>query len=125
MTVNKKKRTHWIIDFAVPADHRVKLKESKKKDKYLDLAGELKKIRNMKMIVTPVVSGALDTIIKGMVQGLEFLEIRWREETIQTTAFLRSEYWEESWRVKETCCHSNYSKKPLANIGVKTFKGVK
>ena len=30
------------MDFAVPADHRVKLKESEKKDKYLDLAKELK-----------------------------------------------------------------------------------
>ena len=30
-----KKRTCWIVDFAVPADHRMKLKESKKKDKYL------------------------------------------------------------------------------------------
>ena len=25
------------MDFAVPADHRIKLKESEKKDKYLDL----------------------------------------------------------------------------------------
>ena len=32
------------MGFAVPADHRVKLKESEKKDKYLDLAWELKKI---------------------------------------------------------------------------------
>ena len=31
------------MDFAVPADHRVKLKESEKKDKYLDLTRELKK----------------------------------------------------------------------------------
>ena len=29
-----------IVDFAVPADHKVKLKGS---EKYLDLAGELKK----------------------------------------------------------------------------------
>ena len=29
------------MDFAVPADDRLKLKESKKKDKYLDLAWEL------------------------------------------------------------------------------------
>ena len=29
--------------FAVPVDHRVKLKESEKRDKYLDLARELKK----------------------------------------------------------------------------------
>ena len=32
-----------IVDFAVPADHRIKLKECVKKDKYLDLARELKK----------------------------------------------------------------------------------
>ena len=42
-TKKKKKRTCWIADFVVLADHRVKLKESKKKDKYLDLARELKK----------------------------------------------------------------------------------
>ena len=32
----QKKRT-WIVDFAIPVNHRVKLKESKKQDKYLDL----------------------------------------------------------------------------------------
>ena len=31
------------MDFAVPADYRTKLKESEKKNKYLDLARELKK----------------------------------------------------------------------------------
>ena len=40
--INKKKRTCQIVDFAVPADGRVILKESEKKDKYLDLAWELK-----------------------------------------------------------------------------------
>ena len=39
----KKKRICKIVDFAVPADHRIKLKECEKKDKYLDLARELKK----------------------------------------------------------------------------------
>ena len=39
----KKKRTCKIVGFAVLADHRIKLKESEKKDKYLDLARELKK----------------------------------------------------------------------------------
>ena len=32
-----------MVDFAVPADHRIKLKECEKRDKYLDLARELKK----------------------------------------------------------------------------------
>ena len=40
--INKKKRTCKIVDFAVPADHRIKLEEFEKKDKYLDLARELK-----------------------------------------------------------------------------------
>ena len=39
----KKENLQKIVDFAVPADHRKQLKECKKKDKYLDLARELKK----------------------------------------------------------------------------------
>ena len=35
--MNKKKRICKIADTAVPADHRIKLKEYEKKDKYLDL----------------------------------------------------------------------------------------
>ena len=35
--IKKKKRTCKIVDFAVPADHRIKLKESEKKDKYLEI----------------------------------------------------------------------------------------
>ena len=35
--ISKKQRTCKIVDFALPADHRIKLKECEKKDKYLDL----------------------------------------------------------------------------------------
>ena len=40
--INKKKKKGIckIVDLAVPAEHRINLKESKKKDKYLDLARE-------------------------------------------------------------------------------------
>ena len=31
----------------------------------------------------------------------------------------RPEYWEESWRLEETCCHSDSSEKPSANADVK------
>ena len=41
--VRKKKRTCGIVNFDVPADHRVKLKESENKDEYFDLAREFKK----------------------------------------------------------------------------------
>ena len=42
--INKKKRTCKIADFAVQADRRIKLKECEKKNSYLDLARELKKL---------------------------------------------------------------------------------
>ena len=48
--INKTKRTCRIVDFAVSADHRVNLKESEKKDKYLDLARELKKNKTKKTV---------------------------------------------------------------------------
>ena len=48
----QKKRTCRYVDFAFPADHRVQLKESEKKNKYLDLTRKLKKLWNMKVAVT-------------------------------------------------------------------------
>ena len=48
--------------FAVPADHRIKLKECEKRDMYLDLARELKKLRNMKVTIVPIVIGAFGTV---------------------------------------------------------------
>ena len=64
--------------------------ESENKDKYLDLARELKKLWNMKVTVIPIVIGAFGTVTKGLVKGLKDLKIRERVETIQTTALWRS-----------------------------------
>ena len=47
IVINKKKRTCKIVDSAVLADLRIKLKEYEKEDSYLDLARELKKLWNM------------------------------------------------------------------------------
>ena len=54
----KKKKTCEIADFAVSADHKIKLKENEKKDKYLELARELIKLWNIKVTIVPVVIGA-------------------------------------------------------------------
>ena len=56
----QKKRTCKIIDFDVLADHRIKLKECEKKDKYLDLGRELKKLWNMQMTIIPIVIGDME-----------------------------------------------------------------
>ena len=60
----QKKRTYRTVNVAVLADHRVKLKEVENKDKYIDLARELKKLYNMKLPVIPIVTGALSTVTK-------------------------------------------------------------
>ena len=87
---NKKKRTHRIVDFDVPADHRVELKESENRNKYQTLPEKWKKLWNIKVTMMPIVIGAHGTVTKGLVRKLEDLEIRGRVETIQTTALLRS-----------------------------------
>ena len=46
IVIDKKKRTSKIIDFDIPADHRIKLKENEKKDKYLDLTRGLKNMEH-------------------------------------------------------------------------------
>ena len=86
----QKKKICKIVDFAVPAGHRIKLKECEKGDKYLDLARELKKLWNMKVSIIPIVSGAFGTVTKGLLKGLEDLEVGCRVETIQTTALLKT-----------------------------------
>ena len=66
--INKtKKRTCRIV---VPDNYRVKLNDGQKKDKYLDLARELKKkTTNMKVTVTPIIIGALSTVTKRIGTG--------------------------------------------------------
>ena len=86
----KKKKICKIVDFAVPADHRIKRKECEKRDKYLDLARELKKLWNVKVTIIPIVIGAFDTVTKGLLKGLEDLEVGGRVKTIQTTALLKT-----------------------------------
>ena len=40
----EKKKTSHIVDFAIPADHCVKMKEREKINKHFDLARELEKL---------------------------------------------------------------------------------
>ena len=57
------------MDFAVLADHTVKIKENEKRSKYLDIARELKsqKLWNMKMMGILIIIGAFGTVLKGLV----------------------------------------------------------
>ena len=75
ITNKKKKRICKIVDFSVLADYGIKLKECEKKNKYIDLARKLKKQKNMKVTLIPIVIGAFDTVTKELLKGLEDLEV--------------------------------------------------
>ena len=96
----------------------MKLKECKKRDKYLDLARELKKLWNMKVTIIPIMIGAFGTVTKGLLKGLEDLEGGDRVETIQTTALLKTA--RILRRVLETRCHSISSEIPSTYADLKT-----
>ena len=42
--------------------------KSKKMDKYLNFAGELKKLRNMRMMVIPIIVGVLGMVPKSLLK---------------------------------------------------------
>ena len=60
-------------DFAVPAKHRMKIKENEVTDNYLDLARELKKKENrtLRVMDIRIAIGAFGTVSKDLVKGLE------------------------------------------------------
>ena len=62
----------------------------KKNDKYLEFARELKRLWKVKVTIIPIVIGSFGTIAKGLLKGLEDLEIGGRVETIQMTALRRT-----------------------------------
>ena len=53
--------------------HWVKIKENKKRAKYLDLARELRKLWDMKVTVIPTVIGALGPVSKSLIMRLEWV----------------------------------------------------
>ena len=57
------------MDVAIPADYRMKIKESEMRDKYWDLSRKLSKRWSMKVI--PIVIGAMGTVPKVLEWGLK------------------------------------------------------
>ena len=80
--INKKKRIFKVVIFAVLAGRRIILEECEKKDKYLDLAWDFKKLWSMKMTIIPIVIGSFGTVTKGLLKGMEDLEFGGRMGTI-------------------------------------------
>ena len=75
----KKKKSCHLVTVAIPAEQRVKIKESEKLSKYLDLDRELKNLWNMKVMVTPVVVVTLGMVPKSIGKRLGGHRIKIKE----------------------------------------------
>ena len=64
-----KKRICRIVDFVFLVGHKVELKESEKKNKFLDLARELRKLWNMKVTFLPIVIGTVTLFTQPLRSG--------------------------------------------------------
>ena len=75
----KKKRNCRIVDFDVPTDHRVKLKENEKKDTLLGNWKSMEHESNQLWLVllVPIVICAIGTVTKGLIQGLGNKRTSW------------------------------------------------
>ena len=67
--IKMKKIISTQVVFTAPADLWVKVKEDKNLDKYLDFTGGLKKLKNMKVTVIPII-GFLKRSVRTWKRGL-------------------------------------------------------
>ena len=87
--IDKKKRELVMIDVAIPGDDRVKEKELEKIEKYQLLKDEVAKVWHMrKVIVVPVVIGALGAVSVNFTEYMKRIGVKVRLEVIQKTALL-------------------------------------
>ena len=87
--IDKKEREVVIIDVAIPCDDKVKDKELEKVEKYQLLKDEIAKVWRMrKVIVIPVVIGALGAISVNFKEYMKRIGVNVKLEVIQKTALL-------------------------------------
>ena len=87
--VGKKEREVVIIDVAIQGDDRVKDKELEKVEKYQLLKDEIAKVWQMrKVIVVPVVIGALGAVSVNFKEYMRQIGVKVRLAVIQKTALL-------------------------------------
>ena len=83
--MKKKEENLQSCRFCCPRLQKSKIEKGERKDQYLGLARELKNW-NMNVTIIPIVFGVIGSVIKGLVKGLENLEIKgpyMRQSTLQ------------------------------------------
>ena len=76
--INKKRKLAIEYIFAFPADPRVKINKSEKRNKYLDLARELGKLWTMRVTVILMVVGVLEMVKKVLGKKIRGIGEQWK-----------------------------------------------
>ena len=89
VVIEKEGKICKIVDIAIPGDSRISEKETEKLEKYQDLKIEIGRLWGMrKVMVIPVVIGALGCVTKSLDKWLEKLDIQISTAFLQKTALL-------------------------------------
>ena len=100
----------WVALDQAHQLYLLKINESEKIDKYLDLVRDLKKLYPMKIKEIPIVVSGLEMVSKIIEKGLGELKIRGRMKIFPTSALLRSvRILIKVLETFVTCSHSNFS----------------
>ena len=93
VVIDKIEKKCLIIDIAIPGDNRIMKKEEEKLEKYEELRQEIIRLWKMKkVIVVPIVIGALGVVTSKINDWLQKLDISVRVEHLQKTALLGSSH---------------------------------
>ena len=90
IVIDKETNKAQVIDFAIPYDSRVDSKEMEKIEKYQDLVRELKRLWDMKVVVIPIVLGALGTTPKTLQKRMKDIGIETRTGELQKIVILHT-----------------------------------
>ena len=88
--IDEKHHECQIVVFAIPYDTRVDDKEVENIEEYLDLARELKKVWNIRVIVVPLVAGAMGTPAKELERRLKTIGIETKITELQKTVLIHT-----------------------------------
>ena len=77
-----------LIDFSVPYDHNIEIKEKEKIEKYAPLAYEIRKMEKVKTEVIPLVIGALGAVTDNLSRYLTSLDVPYIQTCMQKSAVI-------------------------------------
>ena len=126
LTINKKKKKKEDLPnsgfCSSDGPQSENQRKHKNKKNYLDLAWELIKLWDMRVIVIPIVIG---TVSRDFMKGVGIFG-NWRknwDNLNYSIIKIGHSGWGESLKLEETCCHSDFIERS-ANAGVKNLRSI-